>query len=330
MMPDTFVALAGIALQNLEVPEKINFGGKQRVAKHQLLGGVRVVDTMGPDDDDLQFSGLFLGPFAADQARFIDYLRKAGNPVTLTYGSAAYFVVISAFTADYERYYQVPYTINLTVVQDFTGFVSPLISFTVDDLVNADLGNILGVALGLGMSIPSLLPGPYSSATSIAGGISSLITAPSTLISGLDLGGLAGPLSSLRGAITSVGSFVGITADDLAPVQSALGSVQGAISSAISQGESFLSGVVSDLGLSNATSAISGGVSGILKSVGSVIPGGGSLSITNVGGMISGGNPLGMASLFSTYSTVARTASGLTQMGSFVKRIGVNIGQGVI
>jgi hypothetical protein len=38
---DTLVMLGGIVFERFEIPEKINFGGKQTLAIHKLIGGRR-------------------------------------------------------------------------------------------------------------------------------------------------------------------------------------------------------------------------------------------------------------------------------------------------
>ena len=38
-MMDTKIVLGSFVFQDLEVPETINFGGKQILVKHQLIGG---------------------------------------------------------------------------------------------------------------------------------------------------------------------------------------------------------------------------------------------------------------------------------------------------
>jgi hypothetical protein len=55
------VTIGGISLSEWEIPERINFGGKQQVTVHKLIGGNRVIDAMGPDPDDVRWSGRFRG-----------------------------------------------------------------------------------------------------------------------------------------------------------------------------------------------------------------------------------------------------------------------------
>ena len=48
-MPDTQVILGGIVFQDFKIPERINFGGAQRLVVHKLVGGNRTVDALGSD-----------------------------------------------------------------------------------------------------------------------------------------------------------------------------------------------------------------------------------------------------------------------------------------
>lgn len=61
-MPDTTVNLGSVQFANFEIPSSISWGGSQRIAKHELVGGQRVLDAMGRSDRPLAWSGLFQGP----------------------------------------------------------------------------------------------------------------------------------------------------------------------------------------------------------------------------------------------------------------------------
>src|SRR5579875_826225 len=196
MKPDTDVQLGALTFQDLEIPSDINFGGRQRLGVHQLPGGVRIVDSMGADDADLNWHGLILGPAADERARYLDYLRREGNPITLSWGSHAYEVVILSFEADYQRYYQIEYRITCKVVQDLTNPVSAAPP-SVDDLAQADLANILTSAQALGMTVPNTLPGAYSTTVGAPSPVSSAITAAAQGV-GLDLSAVAANLTTLR------------------------------------------------------------------------------------------------------------------------------------
>jgi len=47
---DTTVNLGAFQFALFEIPEKIHWGGSQRTAVHELVGGKRVIDAMGRSD----------------------------------------------------------------------------------------------------------------------------------------------------------------------------------------------------------------------------------------------------------------------------------------
>ena len=70
-MPGTPM-LGPVVFRDFEVPERINLGGRQRLAVHMLPGGGRVVDAMGPDDAPIRWSGTFSGVDAAERVRMLE------------------------------------------------------------------------------------------------------------------------------------------------------------------------------------------------------------------------------------------------------------------
>jgi hypothetical protein len=60
-MSNIILTLGGVPFQDFEVPEQIRFGGAQRLAVHELIGGGRVVDAPGDDAGEISFSGIFSG-----------------------------------------------------------------------------------------------------------------------------------------------------------------------------------------------------------------------------------------------------------------------------
>jgi hypothetical protein len=117
-MPDTTLLLGPVVFRDFEVPERINFGGTQRLAVHELPGGARVIDALGRDDADIVFSGIFTGGDAMPRARALDELRALGTVLPLTWDVLTYSVVIRAFAAQYERAEWIPFRIACTVLRD--------------------------------------------------------------------------------------------------------------------------------------------------------------------------------------------------------------------
>lgn len=132
-----FLTLGPITFANFEIPERIPFGGRQMLAVHKLLGGQRVVQSMGRDDNDYSWEGIFMGSTATFRARYLDSLRIAGNQLNLTYSQFNYAVKIKEFEGDFERFYQIPYRITVTVVQDLNQPFNVLLPVTYNDAVIA-------------------------------------------------------------------------------------------------------------------------------------------------------------------------------------------------
>lgn len=112
------LALGPIAFTSLEVPARISFGGRQQLHVHTLIGGQRVIDAMGADDSLISWSGVFSGADAVPRVRTLDALRIAGIEVPLAWGAFLYTVVVSSFTARFERENWIPYDINCVVSFD--------------------------------------------------------------------------------------------------------------------------------------------------------------------------------------------------------------------
>jgi hypothetical protein len=121
MFPTTYLTLGGYTFQGFGVPERINGGGAQRLVVHKMLGGARVIDALGPDDDAIHFQGRFRNADdlnAMGDAMRMDQMRRAGRPVLLTYWNQNIWVVISKFAFSFERFYEVPYQLELEVMQN--------------------------------------------------------------------------------------------------------------------------------------------------------------------------------------------------------------------
>ena len=83
----TTLTLGGVAFQGFEIPDSLNFGGEQALAIHKFPGGSRTVDSMGPDDDDIRWSGRFRGTSAEQRATLLDYMRRQGQQILLALGN---------------------------------------------------------------------------------------------------------------------------------------------------------------------------------------------------------------------------------------------------
>lgn len=141
MVSGTRLVLGPVAFHDFEVPERITFGGTQKLAVHELPGGGRVIDVMGAQSADLVWSGVFSGADASERARLLDSLRLLGAQVALTWDVFAYIVVVERLEAEYSSPWWIPYHLTCKVVQDpiadLVGLGATLVSQVVSDIVTA-------------------------------------------------------------------------------------------------------------------------------------------------------------------------------------------------
>ncbi len=144
-MADFDLILGGIVFQKFEIPPKINFGGVQRIAKHNLIGVNRVIDAMGPVEDDIEWAGRFRALGAVARATALDQMRADGAQVPLIWGGMYRMVVVEHFEADFMKLYEIPYRINCAVAANPTLQAFGLLSAALDDVIGADIGALSGL-----------------------------------------------------------------------------------------------------------------------------------------------------------------------------------------
>jgi hypothetical protein len=148
-MVDTVIQLGNFKFKDLEVPESINCGGAQSIAVHKLVGGQRIINALGPDDDDLIWGGLMTGPDALQRATQLDQMRIAGKTLDLSFFSLKYQVLIAKFAFRTERYYQVRYEITVKIVTNYniSNTNNNVINFT--SQVNTDANTLLSLSTSI-------------------------------------------------------------------------------------------------------------------------------------------------------------------------------------
>jgi hypothetical protein len=197
--------LGPVAFEDFEVPGRIVFGGRQRVAIHQLPGGGRVIDALGRDDAPLGWAGTFSGASATARALQLDLMRAGGLPWLLAWDVLSYMVVVTEFSASYERTNWIPYRIVCSVVVDETTVLAQALLSLAENVLG-DLAAASGIA-GIDLSAataalaePSaIVPGSgsyvvASSALSAASGSvgAGLLSSGATLLTNTDFPSLAG------------------------------------------------------------------------------------------------------------------------------------------
>jgi len=184
------LTLGTFVFARYEIPEHINFGGEQRLGIHELVGGVRVIDSLGAVSAPIEWSGVFVGNSAIDRALYLDTMRKVGKPVQLKWGKFLYLVVIKSFTPEYRLFSRIPYRIVCEVVRDLTSPVKNYTDPSKDQLMAEDLNKANGLAGSIG---DGTLLGLMATLNSAISGVSSFAKATTST-----LNSVLGPIAAVR------------------------------------------------------------------------------------------------------------------------------------
>ena len=196
------ITIGGVGLTEMEVPDKLTWGGTQMLAVHKLIGGQRVIDAMGQDDRTLDWGGLMRGSSAVQRARQLDALRVSGARQVLTWADFTYTVVVQSFEADYTRQgYRVPYRISCIIIPQPPVPVKPSLLQS----LGSDLSSALGID-GLSASL-----GGYVSLAQAALPVAAVLTGGGSAYIGISsaVGAASGAMSL---ASTAAGAQVGTQA----------------------------------------------------------------------------------------------------------------------
>jgi len=128
-----------------ELPEQISTGGKHNLVVHSLVGGTRIVDALGAEEEDISFKGRFRGQTAIARARFLDSLRQGGKPYRLIFSSYVRVVVFKDFKADFtQQGLEIPYDMKFLVVRNSNLVWGPPPE-GVDIFLHRDLNSLQGI-----------------------------------------------------------------------------------------------------------------------------------------------------------------------------------------
>jgi hypothetical protein len=140
------LTVGGIAFTDFSPPDRMMGGGNQAMVIHKLPGGSRVIDTLGPDEAAVVFSGEFFGNNAYGMALSLDAIRAQGNVVELQWGGQFRQVIVRNFIYHVKRLpVWVEYTITLEVQSNPQQGPLGSIASTVDQLVTTDLATALSL-----------------------------------------------------------------------------------------------------------------------------------------------------------------------------------------
>jgi hypothetical protein len=211
--PDFVLTLGSVQFKKFEIPRELGGGLTQSTFIHKYPGGARTVDTMGPDYDTLEWSGTFLDSDAESRCLDLKALAAAGSEITLTFSQFSYQVVIAKFTFKFRRYYQIDYSISLTVIADNSN--------PIGDAGQSDTG-------ATGTQGPSTTDNPDESV------MQQDVADVADDAGQIDNGVLSGAVGSITSLVDSVDSIVGMGQSDLASlsgfVNTALSTANGLVS----------------------------------------------------------------------------------------------------
>lgn len=143
-MPDTLI-LGGVAFDQFSTPHEIMGGGRQTMVMHQLPGGARVIDTLGPNEAPIAWDGFFYGDAAYDTALLLDAMRAAGGVVALTYGGQYRSVIIENFIYKIRKFpYWINYSVSCVVYQNPSLGTLGAVTSSIDSLILSDLSTAIG------------------------------------------------------------------------------------------------------------------------------------------------------------------------------------------
>ena len=70
---------------------------------HKLPGGARIIDTLGPDEDNIAWDGEFFGNSTMGSVLALDGMRAAGQVISLTFAGQFRSVIIDHFSYRWRR-----------------------------------------------------------------------------------------------------------------------------------------------------------------------------------------------------------------------------------
>jgi len=206
-MADIELILGDVTFADTEIPEHIAVKTGHRTIVTKFVGGARDVQTLGADHEPIEFSGWLIGENALERALTLKGMNDAGFPLILSWSEFLYQVIVDGFVADYERDYQIPYSIRLEVVQDLTAPLNGDASDSIDDLVGDDMNVCTALSSSIGDS------------------------------------GLSSNVSSLGSAISAVSSFASATKAQINSVLTPLAQASAYVGTLITSTENTLQSV---------------------------------------------------------------------------------------
>jgi hypothetical protein len=217
-MSHVILTLGGVAFQDMEVPEKILFGGRQNVVVRQLIGGGRVVEALGLDDGKISFSGIFSGGDAVSRAQMLDAARALGASLPLVWDGFFYTVIIEEFCAEYYKTNLIPFAVTCVVVSDPLAALGA-IAAPVANLISSDLMVVGALSGQAGVSSVGPIAASITGVMALKSELSSVVgaqeatlsMATATLNGAVDAQGGALAVNQIRSASSQLAAAIAAT-----------------------------------------------------------------------------------------------------------------------
>lgn len=173
------LVLGPVVFQGFELPERLRFGGRQSLAVHDLVGGGRVVDAMGANEEPITWSGFMAGAEAAERLRVLERLRRSGAVLPLSWEGWLFTAVIERLRVSAEQPNWIGYEIRACVVT-----AGDLVSLAADVVLDgasalagavAGFGGITGTAAQVAAASGLLQSGDPAVAIAAAGSLAQMV-----------------------------------------------------------------------------------------------------------------------------------------------------------
>jgi hypothetical protein len=115
------LTLGNVQFLDEEHPDEIEFELEQSMAVHQLIGGSRTIQPLGPNPKDVTWTGHLWADNVKPRLADLKAMEVAALPVQLTYLDQSYMVVVKSFRPKYFHQFYASYTITVTVQSDTSG-----------------------------------------------------------------------------------------------------------------------------------------------------------------------------------------------------------------
>ncbi|WP_240951152.1 hypothetical protein [Pseudomonas veronii] len=204
----TRLIVGDVEFTGLEVPESVTIGAKQQMVVHKLVGGKRIVDVLGVDYDNLSWSGWMTGATAGERVTALETLRDVGAPLAFSIDGYYFSVLIQSFNQRFEHVYRRFYSIDLLIVSSLdTPVTENALAGTLDNLINSDVGESLGLASIINSSsVSSAIDTVKSAVSQVQGFANATIDTVQTVIR---------PLVAAQAIVQSVIAQVGASVNDI-------------------------------------------------------------------------------------------------------------------